>query len=150
MFLYKSKDAKKYVYCGSSETLNHSFISYFDIDNDVIYLRCRKAKRLYYPKEEFEKVPIKKLRPKRSKERAIYEVINKVIEWRRLYAGNVSADGKLIKYSLEDAAAIVGLSKKTLDDYLLQLRIGNKYGFNFELHKKEKIGFLRAFVKSHK
>lgn len=49
--------------------------------------------------------------------------------------------------NLEDAAARVGISKKSLDDYLLQLRFGNKFGFNFEAHKYEKIGKLRLFVK---
>ena len=45
--------------------------------------------------------------------------------------------------SLVDAAAKIGISKKSLDDYLLQLRYGKKFGFNFELHKHEKIGKLR-------
>ncbi|MFM7852716.1 MAG: hypothetical protein ACKO96_12580 [Flammeovirgaceae bacterium] len=40
-------------------------------------------------------------------------------------------DGELIRFSLEDAAQKVGVSKKSLDDYLLQLRFGKKYGFDF-------------------
>lgn len=53
-------------------------------------------------------------------------------------------------YSLEDAAKKVGISKKSLDDYLLQLRYGKKYGFDFNEHKEAKIGILRAFVKKCK
>jgi hypothetical protein len=30
--------------------------------------------------------------------------------------------------------------KKTLDDYLLQIRNGKRYGFNFQKRKDEKIG----------
>jgi len=41
----------------------------------------------------------------------------------------------------------VGISKKTLDDYLSQIRLGKKYGFDFDHHKKDKIGVLRSFVR---
>ena len=55
-----------------------------------------------------------------------------------------------MRYSLEDAAAKVGVSKKSLDDYLLQLRFGKKYGFDFQKNKNEKVGVLRSYVKSQK
>ena len=45
---------------------------------------------------------------------------------------------------------MVGISKKSLDDYLLQLRLGRKYGFNFNQNKTKKVGVLRAFVKKHR
>lgn len=38
---------------------------------------------------------------------------------------------KVNRLSLEDAALKVGISKKSLDDYLLQIRFGRRYGFNF-------------------
>lgn len=50
--------------------------------------------------------------------------------WRRLYNG-VLREGNLVRYSLEDAATKVNVSKKSLDDYLLQLRFGKKYNFDF-------------------
>lgn len=53
----------------------------------------------------------------------------------------------MVRYSLDDAAKKVGISKKSLDDYLLQLRFGKKYKFDFTQHKKSKVGVLRAFVK---
>jgi hypothetical protein len=34
----------------------------------------------------------------------------------------------------------VGIAKKTLDDYLLQIRNGKKYGFNFNEKVNAKIG----------
>ena len=60
---------------------------------------------------------------KRTKERKIGEILDKVLQWRRLYTGvNDPATGQTIKMSLEDAAQRVGISKKSLDDYLLQIR----------------------------
>ena len=89
----------------------------------------------------------------RTKERTVREIIEKVMVWRKLYNGitipNPDADGKtqLCRYSLEDAAAMVGVSKKSLDDYLLQLRAGRIYGFDFVKNGDQKVGILRHFVK---
>ena len=44
----------------------------------------------------------------------------------------------------------MSVSKKSLDDYLLQLRFGKKYGFDFLLHRNEKVGVLRTYVKEQK
>ncbi len=68
---------------------------------------------------------------RRTKERKISFVIEKVSMWRKLYNGVPTKGGKTIRYSLEEAAAKVGISKKSLDDYLLQLRYGKKYEFDF-------------------
>lgn len=86
---------------------------------------------------------------KRTKERSISDIIEKVSLWRKLYNG-VYRDGSLIRYSLEDAATKVGVSKKSLDDYLLQLRFGRRYGFDFSAKRNEKVGALRTFVKQEK
>ena len=48
------------------------------------------------------------------------------------------------RYSLDKAAELVGVSKKSLDDYLLQIRLGRKYGFNFNENKYKKVS-LRQF-----
>jgi hypothetical protein len=87
---------------------------------------------------------------RRTKERKISFVIEKVSMWRKLYNGIQDSAGKIVRYSLEDAARKVGISKKSLDDYLLQLRYGKKYQFDFNEHKEAKIGVLRAFVKKKK
>ena len=90
-------------------------------------------------------------RSKRIKERTIAEVIDKVTTWRKLYYGimmPVHDTGKMeiIRFSLDQAAEKVGVSKKSLDDYLLQLRFGSKFNFDFEKHKNEKVGKLRQMV----
>ena len=42
------------------------------------------------------------------------------------------------------------MSKKSLDDYLLQLRFGKKFNFDFQKHKDAKVGVLRSYVKKSK
>ena len=76
--------------------------------------------------------------------------MEKVNAWRRLYNGFYNENGEYTRYSLDQAAKMVGISKKSLDDYLLQLRLGRKYGFNFNQNKTKKVGILRAFVKRHR
>ena len=71
-------------------------------------------------------------------------IIELVSKWRKLYNGIPDPNGKLVRMALEDAAHKVGVSKKSLDDYLLQLRQGRKYGFNFNSHKGHKVGVLRG------
>ena len=91
---------------------------------------------------------------RRAKERKIGYIIKKVFLWKTLYNGIYSTDengNKIkIKYTLEQAATKTGISKKSLDDYLIQLRIGKFLNFNFTEHKNDKVGILRAFVKKYK
>ena len=61
-----------------------------------------------------------------------------------------NGESQLQRWSLEDAANKVGVSKKSLDDYLLQLRFGKKFGFDFEKNRDEKVGVLRLYVKQEK
>ena len=77
--------------------------------------------------EENQKFFINK-KSKRSKERKINYIIEKVLLWRKLYNGFEDEKGNLIKLTLEEAADKVGISKKSLDDYLIQIRyITNVY-----------------------
>ncbi len=73
-----------------------------------------------------------------------------MIEWRKYYAGTSNDRNQTQKFSLEEAAKKVGISKKSLDDYLFQIRFGNKYGFNFNEHYNDKVGVLRDFVRQNK
>lgn len=71
---------------------------------------------------------------KRTKERKIGEILDKVLQWRRLYTGVIDpATGQTIKMSLEEAAQRVNISKKSLDDYLLQIRFFTKLDIVFIL-----------------
>ena len=81
---------------------------------------------------------------RRLKERKIKHVIEKVLRWRELYAGQGGTEEKV---PLEEGARMVNISKKTLDDYLSQIKKGCRLGFNFNEHKNEKIGILREFIR---
>ena len=87
---------------------------------------------------------------RRTKERRIGHIIDKVIEWRKYYSGVINDNNQQVKYSLEDAAREVKISKKSLDDYLFQIRFGHRYGFNFNEHYNDKVGVLRDFVRQRK
>lgn len=55
-----------------------------------------------------------------------------VEKWKNLKEiGIKNENGQTIKFTLDQAAAMVGLSRKTLDDYQLQIKRGQKYGFDF-------------------
>ena len=49
--------------------------------------------------------------------------------------------------NLQEAAKAVGISKKSLDDYYYQLRVGEKHDFDFMSNFHNKIGVLRSFIK---
>lgn len=58
---------------------------------------------------------------KRIKERVIGDVIDKVVKWRQLHDGT-EENGRKVQIPLDIAAQRVGISKKTLDDYLFQIK----------------------------
>lgn len=70
-------------------------------------------------------------------------------QWRKLYNGYMDENHILRRMSLEEAADKVGVSKKSLDDYLSQLRQGRALGFDFNVHKDQKVGYLRQYVKEN-
>ncbi len=76
--------------------------------------------------------------------------MEKVALWRKLYTGFLDEKGEAVHMDLDTSAAEIGIVKKTLDDYLLQIRNGKRYGFNFHKLRMERIGSLRSFVKEHK
>ena len=49
--------------------------------------------------------------------------------------------------NLQEAAAVVGISKKSLDDYYYQLRLGEKYDYDFKSNMEQKVGDLRNYIK---
>lgn len=49
---------------------------------------------------------------------------------------------------MTNAAKVVGISKKSLDDYYLVLRVGEILGFDFANNLDHKMGDLRNFIRS--
>lgn len=60
----------------------------------------------------------------------------------------VRPDGTKVKleHTLEQAATVLDIKKKTLDDYLLQLRYARKFKFDFKKNADQPIGTMRNFV----
>ena len=155
LFSIYIKTAGEYVYLGSDPIDPNLYIdqTFVDFDNlkikIVSYLEDKLVKKT--EKQLFDKKDTNKnQKDKRTKERKIEFIVEKVNAWRRLYNGFYNENGEYTRYSLDQAAKMVGISKKSLDDYLLQLRLGRKYGFNFNQNKTKKVGILRAFVKRHR
>ena len=149
------KTAGEYVYLGSDPIDPNLYIDQTLVDFEnfkikiVSYLEDKLVKKT--EKQLFDKKETNKnQKDKRTKERKIEFIVEKVNAWRRLYNGFYNENGEYTRYSLDQAAKMVGISKKSLDDYLLQLRLGRKYGFNFNQNKTKKVGILRAFVKRHR
>ena len=147
--------AEDYVYLGSDPIDPNLYI-----DKNLVDFENLKIKIVSYLEDKLVKKTEKQLfdkkesnknqKDKRTKERKIEFIVEKVNAWRRLYNGFYNENGEYTRYSLDQAAKMVGISKKSLDDYLLQLRLGRKYGFNFNQNKTKKVGILRAFVKRHR
>ena len=155
LFSVYIKTAYEYVYFGSEPIDPNIFLDETLVDFDNLRIKMvsyledklikKTEKQLFDKKETY-----KNQKDKRTKERKIEFIVEKVNAWRRLYNGFYNENGEYTRYSLDQAAKMVGISKKSLDDYLLQLRLGRKYGFNFNQNKTKKVGVLRAFVKKHR
>lgn len=110
---------------------------------DPIYLRYRAAVRPPVPALVANSEEDRRGKVRRGNERRIGEVIDALIRWAKLYVYGEQDEGK--RYTRKEAARIVNIPKKTLDDYCFQIRLGRRNGFDFDMHCKEKFGVLRGF-----
>ena len=69
------------------------------------------------------------------------DILQVVAKWRKL---QIESEKKI---TLEEAASILGVPKSTLDDYYIQIKLAEKYGFNFEQHYDDPFSSVRNFVK---
>jgi hypothetical protein len=74
-------------------------------------------------------------------------VIELVKQWRDLHLNEPKSGNSTKKMNLQEAAKVIGVSKKSLDDYYCQLRLAEVNNFDFYSHLHEKMGVLRNFVK---
>mmetsp|Transcript_17266 Transcript_17266/g.15159 ORF Transcript_17266/g.15159 Transcript_17266/m.15159 type:complete len:85 (+) Transcript_17266:851-1105(+) len=49
--------------------------------------------------------------------------------------------------SLQEAASVIGIPKKTLDDYYMVIKKAKAAGYDFAKNQALKFGHMRAFVK---
>lgn len=66
-----------------------------------------------------------KEKKRRVSSRTIREVLEKVSEWREINQKNP-------KITLDEAAKIMKIPKKTLDDYYMQIKIASDHHFDFQ------------------
>ena len=84
----------------------------------------------------------------RRRERRIEYIIEKVILWRKLINGFYKNE-VFQKFDSKKAAKIVGVSKKSLDDYTKVLRKGRKLNYDFNKNRKKRISHLKNFIKNN-
>ncbi len=158
-----SEDVGEYINCGADPVDKNILIDKEKIISGIVKLKCtcfieEKFLSRNFPSNTLmtafsrntSKVNPEKEKKRRTKERKIGYIIEKVNTWRRLYNGYYNFENEFKKRSLDDAAKDIKISKKSLDDYLLQLRLGRKFGFDFNKNKDSKVGVLRSFVKEQK
>jgi len=164
MISYYCAELLTYFYCGIDPLPRNLVIPKVEYSNlKPITLKYRQTGKSVFQdlinsqpmdkissKDVDESINKKSAQSRRMKERKIGEVVQKVSLWRKLYTGFYDNNGKLLKMSLDEAANKVGISKKSLDDYLLQIRFGRKFSFNFNENTENNFGVLRAFVKQQK
>ena len=69
-------------------------------------------------------------------------MLEKVSEWREISQKNP-------KITLDEAAKIIKIPKKTLDDYYMQIKVASEHHFDFQKNLNEKIGVLRKFAREN-
>ena len=141
--LYYNNKENIFYFCGIKKEANECFIPLNEIEDELV-LKYREIKPIKVLNPKVKKVK-KSTGKERSKERNIGEAIKKVIQWRQLYAEFKAKDEKSNAKLLEKAAKIVGIPKKTLEDYMLQIRVGSKYGFDINILSSAKIRTLLTF-----
>jgi len=174
LIYYYNRQTEYYVYCGknylSNITVSHQDL-YEEEGRKQIFIKVRfpeirqeslKDLHLQWMTSETqqETVTMQSLssdelennqRPIRNRKRLLRDIYKLVAEWRKMYNGYYDPiTNEFVQMTLDEAAKVLEVPKKSLDDYYLIIRQGKHYGFNFEAHKDEKFGVLRTFVKQKK
>lgn len=84
----------------------------------------------------------------RRRERRIEYIIEKVYLWRKLLNGFCKNE-VFLKFDSKKAAKIVGVSKKSLDEYTKLLRKGRKFNYDFNKNRNKRISHLKNFIKNN-
>lgn len=102
-----------------------------------------ESEELYLRIEEIDEEGIALQKKGKKNDRTVKDILQIVAKWRNLQKAN----GK--KATLEESASSLGIPRSTLDDYYVQIRLGEKYGFDFEAHFQHPFGVVRKFVKEN-
>merc|ERR1712032_1336487 len=114
MVYYYSNIGDIHVYCGNDPLPTTTYLPFSELNNGRLKLRCRETLVNEFgtvitvgsyptlPSYELESKASSK--EKRTKERRIGYIIEKVGRWRKLYNGINNSKGELIRLTLEEAA----------------------------------------------
>ena len=144
-FSYYSTELESFKFCGFDPIPSNVLIPLNEIPNGILILYAKLN-------ESTSIIPcIPSLNGSetntRTRKRTIKDIIDKVIYWRTLHTGCLNSSGKFYKMSLTEAQKYIDIPKKSLDDYYNLIRFGWKHSFDFDKHKNDTIGVLRAYVK---
>lgn len=147
--LYRVTDSPLYVFAGIFPFENETvYVPVLDISYPI-FIKCRIAGK--FTRDPQVQDPIQethKAKARRGNERIIGDVIDALLLWKHLYTvGQETPQGEFMKRTREDAARLLNIPKKTLDDYSAQVKLANSFGFDFQLNCREKFGVLRKFNK---
>lgn len=93
-----------------------------------------------------KKEPERKQKNRRGNERKISDVINSLLFWRKLsLPGIFNAEARGKKLNRQEAADVLKIPKKSLEDYMLQVRLAYERGFDFNMYSNTRFGVIREF-----
>lgn len=104
------------------------------LEPQVILVRYKAEKEESGESESEFEVGSADRKDMRSRERTVAEAIELVKRWRSLHLNCSKPNNARKKVNLQEAARMLGVSKKSLDDYYCQLRLAEQYGFDFQAH----------------
>ena len=82
---------------------------------------------------------------RRGNERKISEVIDALVRWEDLSKPKSNGRKLLKKYNKQEAADKIDIPKKSLEDYMCQIRIAKSHGFDFNMYSNTRFGVIRNF-----
>ncbi len=123
-----------------SDLCSQKFINFINDERNIVGKDVRNKNKNYNNNN-------KKIISRR-RERRIEYIIEKVILWRKLINGFYKNE-VFQKFDSKKAAKIVGVSKKSLDDYTKVLRKGKKLNYDFNKNRNKRIIHLKNFIKNN-
>ena len=158
-----------YVSVNNNEIINSSWLSNNEINNtnytnDIIKIKLenyldnrliddtfsmlKKYFNISTPEKKEEKDINSSFEKKiefNKRSRKIGDVVKLVYAQRKYFNGFYNDLDEKVKLNLEEASKKVGIKRKTLDDYLKQIRKAREKGFDFNKYKDKPISKLREF-----
>ena len=127
---------------------NIIYLSSLSSDNNIIKLKLENN----IDSRLIDDFPFcqKKLKKKSKRKSLIKDIITQLYVQRMLHKGYYDEFGEKKSHILTEASDMIDRKKKTMDDYMTQIRIAYiNNNFNFNDNKNKEINYLRDFVKKN-